>query len=123
MPHMTMADFRKVQDALSPLADDAKRTIAIAILTSAADHMADPALRDAAHEAYGTDEVEIDDEAATSPADDGTWVAAWVWMANEADDDEEEPECPHCAEPYSLDWTLATVQACPNCNGLVEQPA
>ena len=26
------------------------------------------------------DDVEIDDEAETSEADDGTWVQAWVWV-------------------------------------------
>ena len=34
--------------------------------------------------------VEIDDEPATSEADSGVWVAAWVWVPNDEDDDEPE---------------------------------
>jgi hypothetical protein len=30
-----------------------------------------------------SDNIEIDDDAQTSPTDDGTWVQAWVWLANE----------------------------------------
>ena len=29
------------------------------------------------------DDLEIDDEAETSEADDGTWVQAWVWVPKE----------------------------------------
>ena len=61
------------------------------ILHNAKRNMADPALREAAHDEYGTDEVEIDDEPAIAPADGGTWVAAWVWMPDEEDDEPEEP--------------------------------
>lgn len=34
-------------------------------------------------EVYATDEVEIDDKAMVSRADEGLWVAAWVWLDNE----------------------------------------
>ena len=34
------------------------------------------------------DDIEIDDHAATSEADNGFWVAAWVWMRREEPDDE-----------------------------------
>lgn len=42
-------------------------------------------------------EIEIDDDAGTSEADDGTWVQAWVWLSNEDlgiedEDDEEEDD-------------------------------
>jgi len=29
------------------------------------------------------DNIEVDEEAAVSIADDGVWVAAWVWLPNE----------------------------------------
>lgn len=33
--------------------------------------------------AHGSDDnIEIDEEAATSRGDDGVWVAAWVWLPN-----------------------------------------
>jgi hypothetical protein len=36
----------------------------------------------AARAKYGDDNIEIDDNAEMSEADDGTWVAAWVWIAS-----------------------------------------
>lgn len=30
---------------------------------------------------YASDEIEIDEEPAVSRADDGVWVAAWVWLS------------------------------------------
>jgi hypothetical protein len=41
---------------------------------------------DRAREEYAQgsdDDIEIDDGAASSVADDGVWVQAWVWLANE----------------------------------------
>ena len=35
---------------------------------------------------YEADDLAIDDEPKTSPSDDGTWVAAWVWVPNKDDD-------------------------------------
>lgn len=41
----------------------------------------DKVLRVAARRIYGSDEIEIDDNAKTSRGcDPGTWVAAWVWV-------------------------------------------
>lgn len=37
-------------------------------------------LREAARQEHGSDEIEIDEDAGTSPADEGTWVQAWVWL-------------------------------------------
>jgi nucleoside 2-deoxyribosyltransferase len=39
------------------------------------------------------DDVEIDDGALTSQADEGTWVQAWVWLRDEQD------TCRECGEP------------------------
>ena len=33
-----------------------------------------------ARERYQTEDIEIDDNAMVSNAEDGIWVAAWVWM-------------------------------------------
>lgn len=38
----------------------------------------------AAREQYATDDLEIDDAPATSQADQGCWVAAWVWVADDS---------------------------------------
>ena len=48
---------------------------------------ADKALIEAARTRYQSDEVKIDDVAATSRADEdgGTWVQAWVWILDEED--------------------------------------
>lgn len=50
---------------------------------------ADAALLDAARDRYAlgsNDDVEIDDGAVTSVGDGGTWVQAWVWIANEEEE-------------------------------------
>ncbi len=59
------------------------------ILQDSLENVADPALREAANDAYGTDDIEIDDEPATSEADNGVWVAAWVWIANVEESEDE----------------------------------
>ena len=41
------------------------------------------------------DDIEIDDDALTSRADNGTWVQAWVWLPH--------PCCGKCDEPLSPD--------------------
>lgn len=38
-----------------------------------------------ARELYGTDEIEIDEGAAASIGDSGTWVAAWVLVPTDPD--------------------------------------
>jgi hypothetical protein len=35
-----------------------------------------------ARDEYGTEDIEIDGNAKASRAEDGVWVAAWVWLAN-----------------------------------------
>ena len=60
------------------------------LMKKARDGVASPELRQAAEDEYGTDEIEIDDEGAgTAPGEGGIWVQAWVWVA---DDEEEEDE-------------------------------
>lgn len=52
--------------------------------------MATPEQIEAARELYQTDDTEIDDfNVATSEGDGGTWIAAWVWLADATEDEEE----------------------------------
>lgn len=46
--------------------------------------------REAAANLHATDDLEIDDEASVSRADDGYWVSAWVWVPerDEAEDED-----------------------------------
>ncbi|SDA14773.1 hypothetical protein [Sphingomonas sp. NFR15] len=88
MAFLSTPDLRKLQDMVMA-GDEISRAIAIGILTKAADGIADASLREQAFDRYATDEIEIDDEPATSPANNGTWVAAWVWI--------EQPDSDACA--------------------------
>lgn len=95
MPFLNHTDFAEVLTALDELvnnrqysdlhADDtAMLSGALDKLVAARDAVASPGLRELAHEIHGTDEVEIDDEGAgTSPADEGIWVQAWVWVPHD----------------------------------------
>ena len=88
---------------------------------------ADPAyLIERAKEEYAhgsSDNVEVDEEAAMSVGDDGTWVMAWVWLAT----DEPKP-CTRChgdsrvpdptPDPVSKDGKMP----CPHCEGSGEEP-
>lgn len=41
-----------------------------------------------ARDDYTNDDIEIDDNPPVAVADNGVWVAAWVWVQNEDDDDD-----------------------------------
>jgi hypothetical protein len=43
-------------------------------------------------EAHGSDEVEIDEDAYLSEADNGYWVSGWLWVAY--------PTCDYCGDPH-----------------------
>jgi hypothetical protein len=49
-------------------------------INDAEQYKAEPGLIEEARAQYADDDLEIDDDATTSPGDDGTWVSAWVWM-------------------------------------------
>lgn len=53
---------------------------AVRALRSALPVAADEALREKAVAKYASDDVEIDDTAYVSEADNGAWVSAWVWI-------------------------------------------
>ncbi len=81
-----IAYFEGLQPNAPSLEDEALST-----LKSVKEGIAPPGLREEANDQYGNDDVEIDDEPGTSEADGGTWVAAWVWVA-QPDDEEEDDE-------------------------------
>lgn len=41
-----------------------------------------------ARDLYACDDIQIDDGAALSETDDGTWVAAWVWVPKPEDNED-----------------------------------
>lgn len=45
--------------------------------------------RELARQTYGSDEVEIDDDAVISKGDNGVFVQAWLWIDEEEDEDDE----------------------------------
>lgn len=95
--HLNEQDLNKIMDALMSR-DETQCLVAQSLIVKAKDARADSALRDAAehrimYEWRATDEIEIDDDAGTSPGDDaGTWVQAWVWVPRAEDDDEDEDD-------------------------------
>lgn len=93
MAFINTSDLGKVQDALMSR-DPAACAVAIGIITNARDGLADPGMREAANDRYGTDDIEIDDEPATSAGEGGTWVAAWVWIEDPEEEEEEGEEFP-----------------------------
>jgi hypothetical protein len=42
--------------------------------------MTDEELRAMAQDEYGSDDIEVDDNAVVSRGDEGAFVAAWVWV-------------------------------------------
>lgn len=48
-----------------------------------AESLATPEEIERARSEYADDDINIDDGAAASRADDGVWVAAWVWLSEE----------------------------------------
>lgn len=75
---------------------------------------ASPGLIDRAKELYtaDTDDIEIDDQNVniSRGEDDGTWVAAWVWVPDE--EPQNQPICSLCDNPQ---WETPSGLTC--CNG------
>ncbi len=101
MPFLSYIDFERVAAYLRNVEDgNAELQEVSKLMADATAAAASPGLADLAREIHGSDEIEIDDEGAgTSPADDGTWVQAWVWVDRAAlidagleDPDEEEDD-------------------------------
>lgn len=75
----------------------------------------DDDLRQAARAAYGSDDIEIDDNAIVSRGDDGAFVAAWVWVRFEDDEDDEDDEEDETDEDDDSDDETFEMDACENC--------
>jgi len=104
--NLSERDICKIQDALMSL-DPAAVMVAQGLLVSAKDAKADPALIEDARATYGSDEIEIDEDAGTSRGEDaGTWVAAWVWVPDALDEDEEPAELP----PIPADFPIQPIE-------------
>lgn len=129
MPFLNPEARDKVQDALMSL-DPIKAAIAMALVTNARDAIASPGLREAANDKYGADDIEIDDQPGTSRADDGTWVAAWVWIPDPegdddaADDDDDDSHCEIGVHSWSFETgKLPADTACTHCGELYGDPS
>jgi hypothetical protein len=95
MAHLALPELQRIERILSDEAVIAAGTLscgediiaAKVAIGYALNAIATPAAREAAS-MYASNEIEIDDDAGTSPSDYGTWVQAWVWV--------EYPECETC---------------------------
>jgi len=79
MAFLNPQQIDKIQDALMSRDID-QCIVAISLITTAKDARADAGLLAAANSLHASDDIEIDDVAGTSEADNGTWVQAWVWV-------------------------------------------
>jgi len=70
--------------------DGEARERAMVALLDAETSGASPALLQMARNIHAADDLQIDDDAGTSPTDGGTWVQAWVFVETDAADDEGE---------------------------------
>lgn len=85
MPHIGQDALATIKRALTLQGEWDKALEEIAKLD---EHAATDAERAAAQDMHGSDEIEIDDDASTSRADEGLWVQAWVWVPH--------PDCDAC---------------------------
>jgi hypothetical protein len=115
--HISETDLNKIMDALMSR-DETQCLIAQSFIVNAKDAKADGGLREAAldrvmNEFNATDEIEIDDDAGTSPSDDGTWVQAWVWVPKP-----NEIECGQCEGTGQTESASnGEIEECPVCDG------
>lgn len=91
MTHQLLATLKSAESFISGFEDDPLQEgipTLLADLRAAIERTepADPAEIEAARDGYQDDDLEIDDDALVSHADEGYWVSAWVWIAH--DDDE-----------------------------------
>lgn len=97
--HINEPGLKRIETALAELLhnrmhldlDPADRALLVDAESACAEvrkHNAAPAQIEAARGEHGSDEIEIDDDAALSdPADgSGYWVSAWVWVPTPDDD-------------------------------------
>jgi hypothetical protein len=89
--HINSQTLTKIDDALVAARFDEQTQeamdAALEDLRSVRDNTATDEQLDAARKLYRSNEIEIDDDAAISQADDGYWVQAWVWVPVENEDE------------------------------------
>lgn len=64
----------------------------------------------AAREAFGSDEIQIDNDALAAAADNGAWVQSWVWVSNDEAGIEDEPEPAPLCDLCHNDRSTITVE-------------
>jgi hypothetical protein len=75
--HITAAHLDTIEKALTLQENWDK---ALEAVKEVREGVASDALLKAARDAYQSDDIEIDDDAGTSPHDEGCWVSAWVHL-------------------------------------------
>lgn len=88
MSHTLLSTLKKAESFIAGFEDDPLQegmSELLADLRAAIDRTepADAAEIEAARDAYQDDDLEIDDDALVSHADEGYWVSAWVWIDND----------------------------------------
>ncbi len=89
----TTDDLTLIIDALAAPDDVAKRTAALDAIEKVRGYDASPELLDEARELALSvedeeDRISFDDDASTSPSDDGTFVSCWFWVPNPESDEQ-----------------------------------
>lgn len=73
---------------------------------------------DEARSLYERDDVNIDDDALVSRADEGVWVQAWVWVP--APRYVNHYHCSWCGCEWQDEWDCTCNDRCPNCDAETE---
>jgi len=117
--HITSHQLSIIENALLLQAEWDK---ALEAIKEVRENVASDAMIALAQDRYGSDDVEIDDDAGTSPSDEGCWVSAWVWLRKPT------VECKRCAGLGSVshikgaqapdgDLDYFQTHTCPDCDG------
>lgn len=113
MAHLPLEHLQQIERILSEdavvaacaLLGEEEHAKTLLAVKEALDGIATPTVREVARDNHQNDELEIDDDAGTSPSDEGTWVQAWVWVAW--------PDCETC----DGGGTDENDEPCPDCGG------
>lgn len=113
-------DLELITDALAAPDDVEKRVAALDAIAKLRGFDASPELLDEAREwalrvEDEEDRISFDDEASTSPSDEGTFVSCWFWVPKpEAD----EIDCGQCEGTGTLqEGASGASELCPVCDG------
>lgn len=85
-PFELIEDEVMSKDQLDTLAENLNTSFFEPNQAEVLDHFYDPQydhLIKRAEDRYASDEIEIDDKPIFSPAENGTWVSAWLWVEHE----------------------------------------